>query len=77
MRDIGKREAEKEYRKMLDEGNIQHQKEVDNLKNQYEYLLQDKEKQLEKFVNEFKEYHTQKKDEIQIARVEIIHLYSV
>ena len=35
-------------------------KEVENLKSQYEYLLQKKEQEFEKFVNEFKQYHAQK-----------------
>ena len=44
----------------LEENNKQHKKEIENLKNQYEYLLKEKEQQLEKFVEEFKQYHAQK-----------------
>lgn len=60
MKDLGKREAHSEYKKMVDEQSNQHKKELTNLKNQYEYLLSEKEKEFEKFVNEFKVYHSQK-----------------
>lgn len=60
MKDLGKREAHSEYKKIVDEQSNQHKKELTNLKNQYEYLLSEKEKEFEKFVNEFKVYHSQK-----------------
>ena len=50
---------------------------MENLKNQYEYLLSEKEQQLKKFVEEFKEYHASKKQEIQTARSEIVNLYGI
>lgn len=77
MKDLGKREAEITYKSIVDEQKSQHKKELSNLKSQYEYLLSEKEAELEKFVNEFKQYHNQKKDEIHTARDEIIDLYKV
>ena len=77
MKELGKREATQEFKKILDEQANQHKLEKNNLKNQYEYLLQQKEKDFEKFVNEFKEYHSQKKEEIRAAREEIVGLYKV
>jgi len=77
MKDLGKREAQIEYKGIIDEQKIQHKREVTNLKEQYEYLLSEKEKELEKFVNEFKVYHAQKKGEIHNARDEIVNLYKV
>jgi hypothetical protein len=75
MKDLGKREAEATFKKTTEEQNKEHEKEITNLKNQYEYLLKEKEKDFEKFVNEFKEYHAQKKEEIRNAREEIVSLY--
>jgi RPA family protein len=60
MKDLGKREALSEYKKIVDEQANQHKKELSNLKTQYEYLLSEKEKEFEKFVGEFKVYHSQK-----------------
>lgn len=77
MKDIGKREAEIKYKSIVDEQKNQHKKEMSNLKSQYEYLLSEKEAELEKFVNEFKQYHNQKKEEIHTARDEIVNLYKV
>lgn len=77
MKDLGKREAESEYKNIVDTQKAQHKKEITNLKAQYEYLLKEKEKEFEKFVNEFKTYHAQKKDEIHTAREEIVNLYKI
>lgn len=75
MKDLGKREAEIKYNTIKSQISNEHKKEITNLKEQYEYLLSEKEKELEKFVNEFKEYHAQKKTEIHDAREEIVALY--
>lgn len=75
MKDLGKREAEAKFKKALEDQSREHKREMTNLKNQYEYLLQEKEKDFEKFVNEFKEYHAQKKEEINNGREEIVNLY--
>lgn len=55
----------------------QHEQEIENLKSQYEYLLSEKQKELEKFVKEFKEYHSSKKDEIHATRNEVVNLYKI
>jgi trans-aconitate methyltransferase len=75
MKDIGKREAEFEYKKQYYEQLKQHKKEVDNLTQQYTHLLQGKDVELNKFVDEFKRYHKEKKEEVTLARKEISQLY--
>lgn len=55
----------------------QHDQELENLKSQYEYLLSEKDKELQKFVQEFKDYHSQKKQEIHATREEVINLYKI
>ena len=90
MRDVGKKEAENKFKNIIgmslpcqiltikiEENRMLHEKELENLKSQYEYLLSKKEKELEKFVKEFKEYHSHKKDELHKARNEIVDLYLI
>lgn len=49
MRELGKREAEFEYKCVLNEKQAQHKSGIKNLKDQYEHLLNEKEYQYSQF----------------------------
>jgi F0F1-type ATP synthase membrane subunit b/b' len=76
MKQIGKNEAEKEYEKLIEVKEKEYKTIIANLKSEHKNQLDSKIAELQKFVNEFKVYHAQKKTEVHLARKELISLYN-
>jgi len=55
-KDTGLKQKETEYRKIMRAEHRQHKQEVKNMRDQYEYLIESKEKQIQEFVSQFADY---------------------
>ncbi len=75
MKSLGKQEAEAEYRSLKGTQDRETKNRIKCMKESHATALKEKEAELAKFVNEFKEYHQRKKEEIHEARRELVSLY--
>ena len=77
MKELGKQEAEFEYKKQFSDQLKEHKQELRNVTAQYEHLLETKRAELQKFSDEFKRYHRQKKEETTEIRRETAELFKI
>lgn len=77
MKELGKQEAELEYKKQFAEQLKEHRQEVRNVTEQYEHILEGKTSELHRFTEEFKTYHKQKKEETREMRREMSEMYKI
>ena len=61
MREMGKKEAEIEYKMMLNTKMDEYEDSLKNIKEQYEQLIMEKDAQKNQFMNEANSYTTTKK----------------
>ena len=77
MRDLGRSEVEHEFRKRYRENEINHQRQMANLKEQYEYMINDREKEIARFLKEFEDYSKGKKAKTEKLQAETKNLYEI
>ncbi|CAK61737.1 unnamed protein product (macronuclear) [Paramecium tetraurelia] len=77
LRRQARNEAEKEFNKQLDQIKLEHQKWLDTCKQQYEYHLNEKNKEIENFLSSFKQYRERKKQQINDIVDELLDLYDI
>lgn len=61
MQDMGRREAELQYRMILNEKKNEYKQASKNVKEQYEHLIKAKDEELQKFMNDANKYTQEKK----------------
>lgn len=61
LKDMGKREAELHYKEQYNERNKQFEKEIGNIREQYEHLIESKTQELQRFLDDASKYTVEKK----------------
>ena len=61
MKELGKREAEFQYKNLVNEKLNEYKQSMKNIKDQYDHLIEQKEAQFKKFIDEANSYTVSKK----------------
>ncbi len=74
---MGRSEVEHEFRKKYRETEVVHTQRMKNIKDQYEYILKERESEIARFLKEFEDYEKLKKSNIVKLSEETMRLYDV
>eukprot|EP00347_Sterkiella_histriomuscorum_P016482 403353010 len=77
LKDMGKREAEMQYKFQLSQMQEEYENSMRNIKEQYSHLISGKDQELRKFIADAEKYTNDKKQEISQARQETVQLFEI